>query len=811
MRSTRIGSRFLPVRLAIAFVLLAVGIVAINENARAFQQQRAESSETQRAQDVSVGPADGYAELANHLSQIIERELADKGIPSLAIAITDDEQVLWAQAFGTSDAVAETPATVNSIYRVGSVSKLFTDIAVMRLVEQGELDLDAPVNDYIPEFQPENSYGDPITLRQLMSHRSGLVREPPVGHYFDPEEPTLAETVASLNNTALVLKPGEKTKYSNAGIAVVGYVLERTQRRPFVEYLQEELLRPLGMNSSSFVASREVNARRAHAIMWGYDRREFAAPTFELGTAPAGSMYTTVLDLSLFSQALLQPGKVVQAETLREMWTPQFARDGATEGFGLGFLVSQLEGHKTVSHGGAIYGYSTEWSLMPDEKLGVVAVASKDVTNSLVEKIVTYTQRCLLAQKANEPLPEWKTSSPVGADRASELAGKYTAENGTSVELLKQGDELYLWRDPLYYRIRQDNEPALFVADDAHVVDTKVSIASSNVEVGGRRYDKQPSSRPAEPPAEWQGLIGEYGWDHNVLFIHERDGQLYALIEWVFAYPLEQVDDNTFNFPNYGLYHDEQLIFERDEDNQATQVTAAEVVFKRRDVGTAAGETFKIEPVRPVEEMRNVALAASPPEETPPSGGFRQPDLVELRELDDTIKYDIRYASDNNFMGATFYKEPHAFMQRPAAEALVKAHQKLKERGYGILVHDAYRPWYVTKMFWDATPQAMKNFVADPSQGSRHNRGCAVDVTLYDLATGEPITMVSGYDEFTERAFPEYPGGTSSQRYHRELLRNTIEAEGFTVYEHEWWHFDYKDWTQYPIMAMTFDAIMDEN
>jgi D-alanyl-D-alanine dipeptidase len=102
-------------------------------------------------------------------------------------------------------------------------------------------------------------------------------------------------------------------------------------------------------------------------------------------------------------------------------------------------------------------------------------------------------------------------------------------------------------------------------------------------------------------------------------------------------------------------------------------------------------------------------------------------------------------------------------------------------------------------MFWDATPGEMKDFVANPANGSRHNRGCAVDLTLYDLATGQPIEMVAGYDEFSPRSFPLYPGGTSRQRWYRDLLRRTMESEDFSVYEYEWWHFDYKDWRSYRI------------
>ena len=177
------------------------------------------------------------------------------------------------------------------------------------------------------------------------------------------------------------------------------------------------------------------------------------------------------------------------------------------------------------------------------------------------------------------------------------------------------------------------------------------------------------------------------------------------------------------------------------------------------------------------------------------------------KPVDDAIKLDIRYASDNNFLGAPLYTSARAFMQRPAAEALARVHKKLAEQGYGLLIYDAYRPWYVTRMFWEATPEKQRIFVADPAKGSRHNRGCAVDLTLYDLKTGRPVEMVSGYDEMTERAYPDYPGGTSLQRWHRELLRRAMEAEGFTVYEAEWWHFDYKDWRKYPILNLTFEEL----
>jgi D-alanyl-D-alanine dipeptidase len=214
--------------------------------------------------------------------------------------------------------------------------------------------------------------------------------------------------------------------------------------------------------------------------------------------------------------------------------------------------------------------------------------------------------------------------------------------------------------------------------------------------------------------------------------------------------------------------------------------------------------SFRITPVRPVAELRAEALQAQPPHE---AGPFLQPDLVELVKLDPTIKLDIRYATTNNFLGTPVYTQARAFLQRPAAEALVRANRELRTEGYGVIIHDGYRPWYVTKIFWDATPADKKIYVADPAQGSRHNRGCAVDLSLYDLKTGEEVAMPSGYDEMTERAWPDYPGGTAEERARRALLRQAMEKQGFTVYPQEWWHFDYKDWKQYPILNARFEDL----
>ena len=764
-----------------------------------------------RANTESVASPQKYRATIEMLDAFVRREMADKELPGITVALVDGSQIVWQQGYGFSDSQAKTPITADTAFRVGSVSKLFTDIAVMRLVEQGKLDLDAPVTNYLPDFRPRNSFGKAVTLRQLMSHRAGLVREPPVGNYFDSSAPTLAETVKSLNQTALVYAPETRTKYSNAGIAAVGYVLEKTQKQLFADYLKRTLLEPLGMRHSDFKPTAEITKNLARAQMWTVFGKTFDAPVFELGVAPAGSMYTTTGDLARFASALFAadnnlPNAILKKATLEQMWMPQFAAPNQKSGFGLGFILSDLDGHRKIGHGGAIYGFSTQISVLPDDKLGVIVVSTKDFSNGVTSRIADVALKAMLAERENKPIQQPEITSPIDSNFAKKIAGRY-ASGDKAVDLIESGGNLSILNVNGGFETRLRSLGGALVVDDKFTFSTRIvpNADGNSITVGTESYKRVSISKPAPVPDKWHGLIGEYGPDYDTLYIFERDGKLWALIEQFEFDPLEQVSDNIFKFPNRGLYDGEQLVFTRDASGRATQVVAANVIFKRRQVGPEEGaQQLRVQPLRPVNELLKETLAAQPPKE---NGDFRQSDFVELTKLDPTIKLEVRYATTNNFLGTIFYSQPRAFLQRPAAEAVARANRKLRGQGYGLLVHDAYRPWYVTKVFWDATPDDKKLFVADPSKGSRHNRGAAVDLTLYDLKTGKTVEMVGTYDETTDRSYPDYPGGTSLQRWHRKLLRDAMESEGFTVYEAEWWHFDFNDWRKYPIGNARFENI----
>ena len=311
-----------------------------------------------------------------------------------------------------------------------------------------------------------------------------------------------------------------------------------------------------------------------------------------------------------------------------------------------------------------------------------------------------------------------------------------------------------------------------------------------------------PGPKPADIRADWKPWISDYGSPNELRVILERDGHLFLFNQHK-QWPLNEVSPGSFALPASNEPDALLVRFSRRPSGALVLITG-KMSLDRLDYGIDAKDVARIKPVRPIEDLRKEALATSPPIET---GDFRKQELVELNPLDPSVRLDIRYATSNDFLGTPVYSQARAFLQRPAAEALLRIQQKLKLLGYGLLIHDAYRPWYVTKIFWEATPPEGKIFVADPAQGSRHNRGCAVDLTLYELATGKPIEMPGAYDEMSPRSFPSYPGGTSLQRWHRDLLRRAMESEGFTVHESEWWHFDYKDWKEYPILNAAFEKL----
>jgi len=308
-------------------------------------------------------------------------------------------------------------------------------------------------------------------------------------------------------------------------------------------------------------------------------------------------------------------------------------------------------------------------------------------------------------------------------------------------------------------------------------------------------YAQSPSAPPAMPSLEAAEMaaVGQYGERDAPLTVFERNGVLR-----VDGRGLKDTALTPLGRGRYRIEGGGDLVLEP----AGLRLNGARL--PRHDFGARVEAAIRAAVRADPAALRARALAAEPPVEPTP---VKPANLVDLSTLSPTIRFDIRYAGSDNFMGLPLYEHAAAYAQRPAAEALARAAKALEAQGYGVLIHDAYRPWFVTWMFWEATPLESRAFVADPAKGSRHNRGCAIDLTLYDLKTGKPVEMPSRYDEMSGRSYADFIGGTTRQRAMRAMLRDAMVAQGFEIYPEEWWHFDYKDWRSYGIGTRTFTEL----
>lgn len=709
---------------------------------------------------------------------VAEQERGARNIPSIMLGIVTRDGLVWSGGVGQADAAGKVPVDANTIYRIGGLTQVFTAELVRSLAARGALDLDAPVARYLPSFQPRNTFGGEITLRQLLEHRSGLVRMPPEGNHADLKGATLAETVTSLNATALVSEPGATVKHSDAGYAVLARVAEVVTGMPFDQLLAENVLAPRAMTQTSVRAQRQS---LAHAIVAPFDGERFEPAVFDTGVAASIGAQSNMKDLARFAQDLL--GVQVTSLTGER---------------------SSLDRHEFVSLGGGIYGYTTDLSVFPADGFAVITLMAMDSAQPVLKRVRDITARNVFAARTKQRKPASEESHKLSVRLAHRLQGHYS-DGARSLDIRIVDQRVFIEAPEVAGELRQRG--SRLVVDDLAVSGDEVQFdpKARAVTFRGATYRRIDWDRPPEPAEELVGLIGEYGWAHNILRIYERDGELYARLEWSQHYRLERAGKDAYRLPAVGLYANEELRFMRNERGIAEAASLSGLVMPRVDLG-AETEVRSRANAPYVAGLLAGARKMSPPSQ---SGRLRKPDLVEVNALEPGTKLDVRYATADNFMGAPFYQSPRFFLQRPAANGLIRAHRKLAERGFGLALFDGYRPWYVTRMFWDAVPPESRPFVADPSQGSRHNRGCAADISLFDLASGKIVEMPGRYDEPSARSSPLYVGGTSLQRWRRDLLKNAMEAEGFDVYVNEWWHFDYGEWRQYPVMNMDFTEIAE--
>jgi len=356
------------------------------------------------------------------LSAWIEAQIAYRGQPGLSIGLVYDQALVWAKGFGWADVARKVPATPQTIYRIASITKLFTSTAILQLRDAGKLQLDDPVRRHLPWFKVQNRYPDapPITIRHLLTHTAGLPREAPFPYWTDSNFPTRAQVREALPQQETVFPPETKWKYSNLALTLAGEIVAAIADQPYPTYVRQHILNPLQLGDT-FVETIDPDHLQ---LATGYGRRlpdgsrTLSPFTDGQGITPAANMASTVEDLARFAIFQLADDadhgrQILRGSTRREMQRVHWLAPDWQTGRGLGFQISRQGGKTYIGHGGALQGYRTAIQMSPDDKISVIVLTNADDGNPLlyIEKAFQWVAPAIL--KAASAEPEATRSNPA--------------------------------------------------------------------------------------------------------------------------------------------------------------------------------------------------------------------------------------------------------------------------------------------------------------------------------------------------------------------------------------------------------------
>jgi D-alanyl-D-alanine carboxypeptidase len=313
------------------------------------------------------------------LDAFLKAELAKRHIPALSVTVLKDGEVVKTAACGLADVELDVPATPDTVFQIQSITKTFTSAAILMLLEEGKLSLDDPVGKHL-EGAPDS--WKEIALRHLLSHTSGIkdfINEPTASLRIDVTEEEVLKATAP---RPLNFSPGEKYAYSNTNYHLLAMIIRKLSGMWYGDFLKMRIFEPLGMAHTRVVSLSELIPHRASGYRWengGFRRGEFVAESI-LGYG-GGGIVSTAPDMAKWAAAVLS-GKVLKEATIAEAWKPTALKGGGTSGYGLGWGIGIIDGHREIGHsGGHITGFSTQLALYPEDRLAVVVLANANGVN----------------------------------------------------------------------------------------------------------------------------------------------------------------------------------------------------------------------------------------------------------------------------------------------------------------------------------------------------------------------------------------------------------------------------------------------
>jgi CubicO group peptidase (beta-lactamase class C family) len=365
----------------------------------------------------------GVADAIALLDLWIEEQRAYRELPGLAVGVVVDQELIWARGYGVRDLETGEPVTPETVFRLGSITKLFTSVAVMQLRDRGLLRLDDPVVRHLPWFSVQSDFqGEPeITVRHLLTHTAGLTREAAFPYWTTHEFPSREEIAAALPEQSAVFPPATTYKYSNLGMALLGEIVAAVSGEPWADYVGKHVLGPLGMTSSSGAPGDELFSGMTTAYLRrrADGSRAVAAYYETRGLAPAANLVSTVEDLARFAALQLRDGataegaQILRASTVREMHRPHWVDADWEGGRGLGFAVSRRGGKTLVGHGGWVAGHRSHLLVSPGEKLAVLVMTNADDGSPTFFSYRIYDALAPAVAAATAPPPVVKQADPA--------------------------------------------------------------------------------------------------------------------------------------------------------------------------------------------------------------------------------------------------------------------------------------------------------------------------------------------------------------------------------------------------------------
>jgi len=347
----------------------------------------------------------GHAARADKIDDYVRTVMQKQHIPGISVAIVQDGKVERAKGYGMANVELSVPASENTAYQLASVTKQFTATAILMLVEEGKLSLDDPVTKILPDLP---TAWEKVTLRHLLSHTSGIKNYTSTKDFDKTmrKDFTQREILDLVAKEPLEFAPGEKWNYSNTGFFLLGMVIEKVTGKSYGAFLEERIFQPLGMMHTRVNDLNVILPNRAHGYSWnGKELRngEYVSPTQPFA---AGALISTVSDMVKWDAAL-RTEKLVKKSTLDQMWTPAPLAKGQTANYGFGWQVERVNGHRLISHGGGIPGFSTQISRFVDDKLTVIVLTNSDSGNAggLARGIAGRVLPAL-AKQAEAPIPD---------------------------------------------------------------------------------------------------------------------------------------------------------------------------------------------------------------------------------------------------------------------------------------------------------------------------------------------------------------------------------------------------------------------